>query len=73
VNYSHRMRAWARETQRLGGEHWDQSPAWDALSEGEQETVRMTRRYRSGCDASGRIDERGSASELVAKVLSEAT
>ena len=73
MNYSHRLRAWARETKQLGGEFWDQSPAWDALNEGEQETVRMSRRYRPGYDAQGRLDERGDASSLVAKILSEAT
>lgn len=69
MNYSHRMLAWARETERLGGRFWDQSPAWDALNEGEKETVRGSRQYRRGYDRNGRLDERGDASALAVAVL----
>lgn len=73
MSYSYRLRAWARQTLRLGGRHWAQVPAWWALSEGEQETVRMARKYRAGVGSDGRLDEHGDASEFAAKILSEGT
>lgn len=69
--FSYRMIAWARETKRIGGRSWDRTPAWDALNEGEQETVRGSRRYHRGRDRLGRLDEQGDASALVDAVLAK--